>query len=255
MEKINVLWLYPDILNLHGDRGNLMALQRLAKLSGLPLTIMRHDALDQPLLLGSADLIMLGSGEIKDLPRIIAALRLQQGELAEFLNRGGYLLATGSSGAVLGRETRRLDGSVFAGLKLLPFFCRERQRVLGDDIWFTLLDQPEQQILGNQIQVLDFELEDKAEPWGRLIYGYGNQGDDREGCRCAFGAGKIITTNTLGPLLVKNPRLTVGLLAEIAEIKSLRKPRNLALRDIEYEDKSAELIKRFISQKMARKRA
>ena len=28
-DKITVLWLYPDILNLHGDRGNLMALERI----------------------------------------------------------------------------------------------------------------------------------------------------------------------------------------------------------------------------------
>ena len=70
-----------------------------------------------------------------------------------------------------------------------------------------------------------------------------------------MGAGRIIATNTLGPLLVKNPRFTAGLLAEIAEIKQMRKPRNLALRDIEYEEKSAELIKRFINHKMTRKRA
>lgn len=255
MEKLIVLWLYPDILNLHGDRGNLMALHRLAKLSGLPLEIVRLDDLDQPLPLGSADLIILGCGEVKDLPRVIAALKKQQGELAEFCNRGGYLLATGSSGAALGRETKRLDGSSFAGLKLLPFSCSERQRVLGDDIWFTLIDQPEQEILGNQIQILDFELDEQAEPWGKLIYGYGNKGDGFEGCQCRMGEGRIIATNTLGPLLVKNPRFTARLLAEVAEIKQMRKLRNLALRDIEYEDKSAELIKRFISRKMARKRA
>jgi|WetSurMetagenome_2_1015567.scaffolds.fasta_scaffold114677_2 lipid II isoglutaminyl synthase (glutamine-hydrolysing) len=250
-DKIMVLWLYPDILNLHGDRGNLMALQRIAKLSGLPLEIVRAEDLDQPLPLGVADLIVLGSGEVKDLPQVSAALKKQRGELATFFNRGGYLLATGSGGAVLGREIKRLDGSKISGLKLLPFSCRERDQVLGDDIWFTLLDQPEQEILGNQIQILDFELEAKAEPLGKLIYGYGNDGHGFEGCRSRTGgAGNIIFTNTLGPLLVKNPRFTAQLLTEIAEIKLLRKPRKLSLRYTEYEDKSAELIKRFISQKM-----
>lgn len=40
-DKITVLWLYPDILNLHGDRGNLMALERIGKLMELPVEVRR----------------------------------------------------------------------------------------------------------------------------------------------------------------------------------------------------------------------
>ena len=29
---LNIVWAYPDILNLHGDRGNLLALERIAKM-------------------------------------------------------------------------------------------------------------------------------------------------------------------------------------------------------------------------------
>lgn len=31
MNEINILWMYPDILNLHGDRGNIMAFERVRR--------------------------------------------------------------------------------------------------------------------------------------------------------------------------------------------------------------------------------
>ena len=35
MNTLNITWLYPDLLNLHGDRGNLMAFERVGKAMGL----------------------------------------------------------------------------------------------------------------------------------------------------------------------------------------------------------------------------
>ena len=62
-EQITVLWLYPDILNLHGDRGNLMALERIGRLTGLPVELRRVDKLTDPLPLEQAALAgFLGAG-------------------------------------------------------------------------------------------------------------------------------------------------------------------------------------------------
>lgn len=248
-EQITVLWLYPDILNLHGDRGNLMALERIGRLTGLPVELQRVDKLTDPLPLEQADLLVLTSGEVKSMEQIAAALSSGDhgAALRAFLDRGGFIFATGTSGAVLAQETERLDGSSFAGLGLLPLRCREREQVYGDDIWFSLNEDPQLQLMGNQIQVLDSELLDGGQAFGQIIYGRGNHGADDEGCR----EGRIIFTNALGPLLVKNPRYTERLLNEIAAAKGLAPSRCLSAEDTEYEDRSYQLIEEFIRRKMA----
>lgn len=246
-EQITVLWLYPDILNLHGDRGNLMALERIGSLLDLPVAVRRVDKLTDPLPLEEADLLVLTSGEVKNMPHVADALRRDRDALDRYVARGGHLLAIGTAGAVLARETQRLDGASFLGLGLLPMRCQERPQVYGDDIWFSLPDDPELKLMGNQIQVIDTTLLEGAQPLGQVIYGYGNHGAQDEGCV----AGRITFTNTLGPLLVKNPRYTERLLTTIAAGKGLTPAHGLSAEDTEYEDRSYQLIERFIKQKMA----
>lgn len=245
--KINVVWLYPDILNLHGDRGNLMALQRIGELMGLEVSISRIESLGQPIPWEEADLLIANSGEVKNTARVAEALFHCREQLLTFAQSGGYLLATGTAGAALAQRTQRLDGSCFEGVGLLPMECSERAQVYGDDIWFTLNEQPQLPIIGNQIQVIDTTLLEGAQPLGTLIYGYGNHGAKDEGCR----SGNIIFTNTLGPLLVKNPRYTQQLLLEIASSRGYSVQRQLSDEDMDYEDRSYQLIEAFIKKKMA----
>ncbi len=243
--EIKLVWLYPDILNLHGDRGNIMAWQHVADKLRLALEIQRVDNLEQPLLLEDADIVFLCPGEIKNMPKVIATLQENSGQLENFITRGGYLFAIGNSGCILAEQTIRTDGSEFAGLGLLPMRCRERAQVYGDDLWLRLSDSME--LIGNQIQVVDSILAEKAKPFAEVLYGHGNNNSADEGCR----RGNIIFTNTLGPLLVKNPRFAAAVLSDIAERKNIGFAPQLSSEDTEYEDKSFALIKRFIEKKMA----
>lgn len=244
-KKIKVLWLYPSVLNLHGERGNMMALSRVAGIMGLTLEIVRVEAPGDVLPLDEADMLYLAPGQVKDMANIADAMKAQNEQLNAFVERGGAILATGTAGCVLARETVRADGSRFPGLGLLPMTCRERDAVYGDDIWFTTDKGFE--VIGCQIQVVDTLLDTEARPYGKLIYGRGNNGGGDEGCRRK----NVVFTNTLGPMLVKNPRIAEGLLCQISDIADICPAGRLAAEDTEYEDKSAELIRKFIKAKMA----
>ena len=37
--ELNILWIYPDILNLPGDRGNLMAFEKIGKLLDIKVNV------------------------------------------------------------------------------------------------------------------------------------------------------------------------------------------------------------------------
>lgn len=254
MDKLNIGWMYPDMLNLHGDKGNLMALSRIARKLGWEAVIIRHDDPAQPVNLDSLDMLVFCAGELRAAHYVAKALQPQQEELRDFAASGRPIVAVCSSGAALAKHTHLTDGNGFAGLGLLDMECYQREQVYGDDLWFTLegpeYDGAGMEIIGNQIQVMDTELAAGQAPLGRLIYGRGNNSDQVKSGGGPEGArsGSIIFTNCLGPLLVKNPLLAVELLQMAARAggREIRAP----LPEFDFEERSAGLIRSFIRKKM-----
>lgn len=245
MPELHILWLYPDVLHLHGERGNAMALCHVAELLGLHAEIRRVNDLHQPIDFAWADLVLLNSCELRVVPTVVAALQAQQAQLMQFVEAGKMIFASGSSGAILAKSGNRLAGGPFQGLGLLDMHCEERQQIYGDDIWFTLPDGNE--LIGNQIQVMDTHLAQPSLALGRTIYGYGNCKQGDEGAR----SGNLIFTNCLGPVLVKNPAFAATLISQALAVRGLEVDPALPEAAIAMEQKSFDLIKAFIHKKMA----
>lgn len=218
--EINVAWLYPDILNLHGDRGNVMALQKIAEAMGLQLNTQKVDASSSPQAVADADLILMGAGQLRDIKYVTEDMRRYRDTLEAYVQQDGYMLVTGSTGCILGKKYMLDDNRETEGLGLINMAAKALNRtkmpmltreVYGDDIdWVT---QDGMEIAGCQIQRMDFRLGKNTEPWGKLIYGYGNNcTDGTEGARYK----NLMFTNTVGPLLSCNPWLGVDILQKIA---------------------------------------
>ena len=244
-EKLNILWLYPDVLDLHGGRGDLMGLMHTAELMGLDPEIRRVNGFDEEPDFAWADLIWLGPGEVRCADVVARRLEGQMEALTKAIDRGALLVAIDSSGAVLARETFRLDGSSFKGLGLLDMNCRELDQVVGNDLWFALEDGEE--VMGIQISLLKIELGQGAKPLGRVVYGYGNDGKGGEG---AWQEG-VVFTNALGPVCVKNPRFAARLICRALAARGVELDPALPPELTEVEDKSFDLIRTFIHKKQA----
>lgn len=209
MKDLHILWLWPSVLNLHGDRGNVMALKRWARAMGVKTKLTRVEHLADDFSFDGVNFVLLPPGQLKEMPRVAAALERKRGALEDYLAGGGALLAVGTTGTVLARTTTRLDGSAFSGLGLLPMRCEERTRVYGNDLIFDA--GAAHPLAASQIQIVDTHLDHpEKDAFGKIIYGRGNAGGEDEGCR----AGSVIFSNALGPLLVKNPWLTTKLIAQ-----------------------------------------
>jgi len=238
MNKIVVGWLYPDILNLHGERGNPQALKKVAKLLGVDLEVERIDYLDKKIDFDKYDILLSSAGEMKVIQEIVSVLNNQKEELLKYINDNKIILATGTSGAIFADNIKRSDCS-FNGLNILNMDVVERNMVLGDDIYFKFNNMD---ITGCQIQMIDINLKN-VKPLGKIIYGYGNNGKE-EGARYK----NVIFTNTLGPLLVKNPWFAEYL------IKLALKNKNIKLKNkkikYELETNSLKSTKQFIEMKM-----
>ena len=223
MDNITVGWMYPDILNLHGERGSVQALVSIGSNLGLKIDIRRIEDFEDPIPYRELDMLMFLPGEISSFQYLVPALRRQMEELTAYVENGGHILALGTSGLLFGRSILREDGSVQEGLGIMDLTATERKYVWGDDLHFRI-KETRQELIGSQIMMLDVET---SMPLGTTIYGRGNNGTGTEGSRYQ----NLIYTNCCGPLFVKNPWFAEDILKDIALSKYLgvRKKRSNTL--------------------------
>ena len=205
MHKITVGWMYPNLLNLHGEVGSVQALVQIGKKLGVDVEIIRIEDFDDPIPFEKLDMMVFLPGEIITFQHLIPAL--DNASLRSYLENEGYLLAIGTSGLMFGKNILREDGSALDCLGYLDMTAKERKYVWGDDLHFRLNDGA-LELAGSQIQMADVET---TQPLGTTIYGMGNNNTGAEGARWK----NLIYTNCLGPLFVKNPRFAESIIRDI----------------------------------------
>lgn len=241
-KEINLAWMYPDILNLHGERGNAQAFKNVANELGIELSIERIDDIEAKIEFDKYDIMLFNCGELRVVPTMIEFLKPQLKQLKKYIKDNKVLISVGTSSAFLCKKTIRTNGEEIEGLGILNMEIKERNMVLGDDILFQLEDGTE--IVGSQIQMVDVIINDEK-PLGRIKYGYGNNGSGDEGCK----NNNVIFTNCLGPLFVKNPWFAEKILREICNKKQIPLEKNTE-NSFEIEKKSLKVTKDFIESKM-----
>lgn len=236
MHKLTIGWMYPNLLNLHGERGSVQALDNIGKRIGIDVEILRIEDFTQPIPFDRLDMLMFLPGEISLFPHLIAALKAS--ELGTYIENGGYVLSIGTTGLMFGKSILREDGSVIDGLGYLDMTAKERKYVWGNDLHLRICGT-KQELAGSQIQMADV---DAAAPFAETLYGMGNNNTGADGCRYK----NLVYTNCLGPLFVKNPWFAEGLLKDIL----LQKLGITAQRDAIADQSFASTLK-FIKEKQS----
>jgi CobQ-like glutamine amidotransferase family enzyme len=224
--KIRVGHLYPDYLNIYADRGNIAVLTRRAALRGHELEV-RAVGLGDVLDPGAHDFLYVGGGQDREQALIAPDLAAKADALHGAHARGVALLAVCGGYQLLGRGYRGRDGSFMPGAGLFPHeTVAGDSRMIGDVLLECELDP------GARRQVAGFEnhagrtlLDEGAQPLGRVVYGFGNDGaSGQEGCRL----GNALGTYLHGPLLPRNPWLADWLLGRALAHAGTGEPPALA---------------------------
>lgn len=239
MNKITVGWMYPNLLNLHGERGSVQALENIGKRMGIEVEILRIEDFSDPIPFEKLDLLMFLPGEIVTFYHLIPAL--QDAGILDYLNAGGHLVAIGTSGLIFGKTITREDGSTLEGLGFLDMTAKERKYVWGDDLHLQI-NGSDQELIGSQIQMTDVET---TEPLATTLYGRGNNNTGTDGARHQ----NLIYTNCLGPLFVKNPWFAESIINEILAKKGLP---TVAAEPDEIAKQSFASTLKFIKEKQSR---
>lgn len=212
--RLRICHLYPDLLNLYGDRGNIVTLTRRAEWRGITVEVWEVRLGD--VLAEAYDLFFIGGGE--DRQQVLAAADLRAGRgaaLRDAVEGGAVLLAVCGGYQLMGHAYVPAEGDPLPGLGLLDLETRHpgkrHRRLIGNIIirWETD-GGPARTLVGFENHGGRTVLGPAARPLGRVQRGWGNNGEDRtEGAvyREAYG------TYLHGPFLPKNPWFADHLIA------------------------------------------
>ena len=208
MSTIRVGHLYPDYLNIYADRGNIAVLARRAAWRGHELDVAEISTGDA-LRPGEHDLLYVGGGQDREQALVAVDLAAKAEPLREAVAAGAAVLAVCGGYQLLGRFYRDREGRELPGTGVLPLHTIAGERRMIGDVLLDC-DWAGRTLAGFENHAGRTILDEGAEPLGRVVHGFGNDGASGfEGCR----VGNAIGTYLHGPLLPRNPWLADWLLA------------------------------------------
>ena len=219
--ELNIVHLYPDVMNLYGEYANVSVLRRHLEALGAAVTVRPVTCEDEPDFSG-ADFIYMGAGTERGQKYALERLLPHGDGLRAAVGAGAVILFTGNAMETLGASITDAGGGVWPGLALAEFATVETERRdPGDVIAHTsLLDRP---VVGfmNKCSVTSGV---ETPLFSRLALGFGNEADKgAEG----YVSGNIFATHLTGPVLVKNPHFTDFLIRRVFEAKGRALPQAL----------------------------
>jgi hypothetical protein len=201
--ELRVCALYPDLMNIYADRGNLLVLERRCRWRGIDFSV-EASGLGDRLDPDAADLFYLGGGQDRD--QKLCALDLaeiKRDALHVAAGRGAVILAVCGGYQLLGHSYELGDETLpGVGLVDLVTVRSDAPRLIGNVAIEVELEPGTRRVLagfenhGGRTRLGAGEF-----PLGRVLRGRGNNGEDgHEGVR----RGNVIGTYLHGPLLPKN---------------------------------------------------
>lgn len=191
--KLVIGHLYPDLMNLYGDRGNIICLVRRCQWRGIKVEVKER----------SPDILFMGGGQ--DRQQKLVAKDFEKGrgeEIKKFIEDGGVGLFICGAYQLMGKFYRPAEGLDLEGLGIFDLetyhFGKEKPRCIGD----VAVKWQGKTLVGFENHGGRTYLGEGVKSLGKVLYGHGNNSEDgTEGAvyKNAFG------TYLHGALLPKNP--------------------------------------------------
>jgi hypothetical protein len=214
--ELRVCALYPDLMNIYADRGNLLMLERRCVWRGIGFR-MSAAGLGDGLDPDAHDLFYLGGGQDRD-QRLCAEdlVQTKRDALHAAAGRGAVVLGVCGGFQLLGHRYEDMPG---IGLVDLHTVSAQADRLIGDVAIEVELDPGDRRVLaGFENHAGRTHLGSGEQPLGRVLSGHGNTGSSgAEGVR----RDGVIGTYLHGPLLPKNAWLADWLIRRATGIGEL----------------------------------
>lgn len=215
--KLIIGHLYPDLMNLYGDNGNIKVLEYHLKKQKVDYEI-RNLSLNSKIDFTDLDLIYIGSGTEKNRNLVINDLLKYKKEIKEAYKADKFFLITGNALEMFGQYLIDKNDNVYKGLNLFSYYVKDEDRTVKEV--FTKAAFLKDNILGFTNHQGNIYTKDNKKLEGYGIYKKNFYG-----------------TYLLGPILARNPEFLNYFLKKLLKYKNKNfriKPINTELDENAY---------------------
>ena len=207
MKEIKILYLYPDMLELYGDYGNIQVLKYRIESRGFKAIIDTYSIGDEVPHFSDYDIVFAGGGADNEQSILAEDLIKYKANIKEAVQNGVFFLLICGAYQLFGKYYKGVEGNIIPGLEIFDYYTEanpdRKQRCIGNIVIDVNLGNLSTKVIGFENH--GGQTFDISNPFGKVLFGNGNKfGDTEEG----FFGKNVIATYLHGPLLSKNPELT-----------------------------------------------
>ena len=227
-KSIKILYLYPDMLELYGDYGNIQVLKYRIESRGYKAIIDRYSIGNAAPNFNDYDIVFAGGGADNEQSILAEDLVKYKDNIKNAVNNGVFFLLICGAYQLFGKYYKGVEGNIIPGLEIFDYYTvanpDRKKRCIGNIVIDATLDaninikksansnEDSSDNIDNlnlKTKVIGFENHggqtfDISNSFGNVLFGNGNKfGDSEEG----FFENNVIATYLHGPLLSKNPEL------------------------------------------------
>ena len=201
--ELKICHMYPDVLNLYGDRGNVMCMTKRLQWRGIEASVTKLPIGAEKSLAGF-DLVFIGGGQ--DFEQQVLLEDLHRGkdrEIIAAIEDGVTFLTICGGFQMLGSYYETYDGKRCDFIGALDLYTvGSKTRMIGNYKFQCGPDASGSVVVGFENHSGKTRLGSGVKPLGTVLAGYGNNGEDKtEGVHYK----NVFGTYSHGPLLPKNP--------------------------------------------------
>lgn len=203
--EIKLLHLYPDIMNLYGDYGNVVILKKYIEDQGFNV-ILDKKSIDDEINIKDYSFIYIGSGTERSLDRVLKDIIRYKEDLKDYIDNKGIILSTGNSFEMFGKSIDEKEA-----LNIFDFEVkREKDRTTSDVIYIS--EYLKREVVGFVNK--SSKIYHNNNPFFKVCFGVGeNENNDYEGVKYKNFYG----THISGPILARNPEFVQKLVNDICK--------------------------------------
>ena len=203
--ELKICHLYPDVLNLYGDRGNILCLHKRLLWRGIDCSVTELP-LGESAPLSDFDLFFIGGGQDFEQELLLSDLASGKGaDIRAAVSDGKTFLCICGGYQLMGAYYETAEGRKCDFLGALDLYTvGAAQRMIGNLSFRLGEDSGGGEVVGFENHSGRTYLGPGVKPLGSVISGFGNNGaDGSEGVRHK----NVFGTYSHGPVLPKNPAL------------------------------------------------
>ena len=206
MKEIKILYLYPDMLELYGDYGNIQVLKYRLESRGYSAIIDKYSIGDTAPNFSDYDIVFAGGGADNEQSILAEDLIKYKCNIKEAIQNGVFFLLICGAYQLFGKYYKGVDGNIIPGLEIFDYYTEanpdRKKRCIGNIVIETSLNDFNTKIIGFENH--GGQTFNISNPFGKVLFGNGNKFEDSEE---GYFHDNVIATYLHGPLLSKNPKL------------------------------------------------